>query len=184
MDILYSGGTHCSQNSKVIHFGLGKAEASDSIVIYWPSGITQALTDLPINEKILVNEGSNDFDILGCMDSSSKNYNENATLNSGCLVVSSVVNLDIENERIEIFPNPLQEFIRIKLDDDLANNEVLECEIYDMEGKKVYSTLFFQTYRNMSITIPSQISSGSYILKLVNKKWRNAFSKRVQILSK
>ena len=72
MNVLYSGGTHCSQNSKVIHFGLGSSESIDSLRIEWPSGIEQTLRNIPINEKIKVREGINDFEIVGCTISEAK----------------------------------------------------------------------------------------------------------------
>ena len=42
-DILSCGAGYASQNSSVLHFGLGEIERVDSIVIYWPSGIRQRI---------------------------------------------------------------------------------------------------------------------------------------------
>jgi hypothetical protein len=44
-----------SQSSRILHFGLGKAEKIDSIVIYWPSGFKQIAT-AEINHFITIRE--------------------------------------------------------------------------------------------------------------------------------
>lgn len=51
-----SGGGPGSQNSLAQHFGLGDALEIESIVIDWPSGYTQYLTNVPANEKRIVTE--------------------------------------------------------------------------------------------------------------------------------
>ncbi|MDQ3199252.1 MAG: ASPIC/UnbV domain-containing protein [Verrucomicrobiota bacterium] len=38
------------------HFGLGAATVIDNLTIYWPSGATQSLTALPIDQAITVTE--------------------------------------------------------------------------------------------------------------------------------
>ncbi len=65
---LTSGGTvqtrevgaqssYLSQNSPVVHFGLGDAAAVDSLEILWPSGERQLLTALPAGRLLHVREG-------------------------------------------------------------------------------------------------------------------------------
>ncbi len=39
------------------HFGLGKAEAIDSLEVRWPSGLVQRVEAPPVNETILITEG-------------------------------------------------------------------------------------------------------------------------------
>jgi len=52
------GGMHAfSQDSQRIHFGLGQETAINSIVVEWPSGIRQALTDLSaVDRAYLIRE--------------------------------------------------------------------------------------------------------------------------------
>ena len=38
------------------HFGLDQIDVVDSLSIRWPSGTVQALTDIPANQRIVVNE--------------------------------------------------------------------------------------------------------------------------------
>jgi hypothetical protein len=48
--------SHAAQNSLIQHFGLGAATKVDSIIIAWPSGKRQVLTDKSANQKITVVE--------------------------------------------------------------------------------------------------------------------------------
>jgi hypothetical protein len=56
-----SGGSYYSQNSLVLHFGLGKADIVDQIQIQWPSGMLQSWKKVPINQKVIATEGSPDL---------------------------------------------------------------------------------------------------------------------------
>jgi hypothetical protein len=44
-------------NSLIGHFGLGDAEVIDQLIVDWPSGLSQALNNLAINQQITLNEG-------------------------------------------------------------------------------------------------------------------------------
>jgi hypothetical protein len=41
-----------------LHFGLGKSSTEQKIVIHWPSGQVEMLSDLPANRYYVVREGS------------------------------------------------------------------------------------------------------------------------------
>ena len=51
-----AGGSSMSQNSLVAHFGLANAQILDSLEIHWPSGITQTLNNIEVNQLITVTE--------------------------------------------------------------------------------------------------------------------------------
>lgn len=52
-----TGGTHrFSQNDNRIHFGMAGYEAADSLIIDWPSGFRQTLTDVPADQILTVVE--------------------------------------------------------------------------------------------------------------------------------
>jgi enediyne biosynthesis protein E4 len=53
---LGSQPSYLSQNSSVVHFGLGAAERIDSLEVRWPSGRITTLTDVDPNQKILIDE--------------------------------------------------------------------------------------------------------------------------------
>lgn len=48
---------YAGQNEPVLHFGLGAAPAVDSLIVRWPSGTTDRLTDVPARTTITVREG-------------------------------------------------------------------------------------------------------------------------------
>jgi hypothetical protein len=50
------GSSHLSQNSTIVHFGLGKATVVDSVIVTWVGGKQQILTRQKINSLITVVE--------------------------------------------------------------------------------------------------------------------------------
>lgn len=50
-------GHYLSQQQVPLHFGLGKTTVVDQVVITWPSGIVQTLTDVAADQQLLVTEG-------------------------------------------------------------------------------------------------------------------------------
>jgi hypothetical protein len=50
------GSSHISQNTSILHFGLGDLNKIDSLVVTWPGGKKQILTEIPINEHINIIE--------------------------------------------------------------------------------------------------------------------------------
>lgn len=58
MDEVMSGGSFYSQNDLTLHFGLGKADWIDRLLIRWPSGLEQELKNVPAGRKIEITEGS------------------------------------------------------------------------------------------------------------------------------
>ena len=52
-----SGDGYISQSDLRLHFGLGKSTTAEKIVILWPSGLVETLTNLPANQYYIVQEG-------------------------------------------------------------------------------------------------------------------------------
>ena len=78
---LYSGGTHASQSSKVIHFGLQENCQIDSLIIIWPSGEKQRYFNIESNQKIqLIESNTEVYHLFGepihCSTTSSYVYAE------------------------------------------------------------------------------------------------------------
>ena len=55
-DWVISGDGYLCRNEAVVSFGLGDATKVDEIVIDWPSGAQQTLTDLSVDRRMLVVE--------------------------------------------------------------------------------------------------------------------------------
>ncbi|MBL4704993.1 MAG: VCBS repeat-containing protein [Flavobacteriales bacterium] len=52
------GSSHMSQNSSIAHFGLGSATIIDSLIITWPSGITEKKLNVAANQRYEFIEGA------------------------------------------------------------------------------------------------------------------------------
>ena len=55
-DEVHSGGSYLSQNDLRIHFGLANAAKIDKVEIHWPSGYTETLTNLAVDQHYSVIE--------------------------------------------------------------------------------------------------------------------------------
>ena len=53
-----SGDGYISQSDLPLHFGFGSASKAEKMVIRWPSGLVETLSDLPVNQYYVVREGS------------------------------------------------------------------------------------------------------------------------------
>jgi len=53
-----SGDGYISQSDLRLHFGIGKSANAEKIVIRWPSGLVETLSDLPANQYYVIREGS------------------------------------------------------------------------------------------------------------------------------
>jgi Flp pilus assembly protein TadD/peroxiredoxin len=58
---LQAGSGFLSQHTKELFFGVGKTEGSVRATIRWPSGLIQVFEHLPVNRRIEVEEGSENF---------------------------------------------------------------------------------------------------------------------------
>lgn len=55
---LQAGAGFLSQHSKELSFGVGKADAGISATVRWPNGLSQHYADIPVNQRIELEEGS------------------------------------------------------------------------------------------------------------------------------
>src|SRR5690348_399328 len=58
---LQAGSGFLSQHTKELFFGIGNAEGKIRAIVRWPSGTSQTFEQLPINNRIELQEGSEDF---------------------------------------------------------------------------------------------------------------------------
>jgi hypothetical protein len=57
VDEVRSGGSYASQRDFRLHFGVADATRVDRIDIRWPSGVVESISDVGVNQWILVKEG-------------------------------------------------------------------------------------------------------------------------------
>ncbi|MCK5328056.1 MAG: choice-of-anchor D domain-containing protein, partial [Candidatus Latescibacteria bacterium] len=55
------GSNYAAQNSLPVEFGLGAGTLVDSVIVRWPGGIVQVLTDVGVDQYITVTEPSGDI---------------------------------------------------------------------------------------------------------------------------
>jgi tetratricopeptide (TPR) repeat protein len=58
---LQAGSGFLSQHSKELFFGVGKSQGTVSATIRWPGGLRQVFDQLPVNRRIEIEEGSENF---------------------------------------------------------------------------------------------------------------------------
>jgi len=56
-----AGSGFLSQHAKELFFGVGNAEGTIRATVRWPSGLTQTFAPVPVNRRIEIQEGSQDF---------------------------------------------------------------------------------------------------------------------------
>ncbi len=56
-----AGSGFLSQHAKELFFGVGSAEGTVRATVRWPSGLTQTFAAVPVNRRIEIREGSQDF---------------------------------------------------------------------------------------------------------------------------
>jgi len=50
-----------SNNSRIVHLGLGREQQVDRLQIDWPSGLRQSFQNIPVRQRIEITEGKNSF---------------------------------------------------------------------------------------------------------------------------
>ena len=105
--IAHSG--HVAQGSLNAHFGLGDAISIDSVIVVWPTQVEQVLTDVAVNEYVvIIEEGVSNADELSGFK---------------------------EAIRFNISPNPVKDHARISF--VLDERAFVKLELLDVDGRLV-----------------------------------------------
>ncbi len=116
IDQVTGAASYASQNSLVLHFGLGSIEMIDEMTIKWPSGIEESYFNLSVNTYFTVTEGAG---------ISNRDFERP-------LVTST------ESERVAVtksFPNPFSDRTYIPIDANVG--EEVSLAIYGVDGTQV-----------------------------------------------
>lgn len=183
-----SGGSHASQNSEILHFGLGAASLIDSIEIRWPLSEMQTIYNIPIKKRIRIVEQSSGYNILGCMESSFANYDPDATVSGGCfttkifgctnmLATNFNSNAEVDDGSCEgiilssidpligqysVNPNPFNNYLKFNF------FEKTEVRIYQAQGILIEKFICFPNDTNILET--SNYNKGLYFAILINAR--------------
>jgi hypothetical protein len=78
------------------------------------------------------------------------------------IAYSEIKTLTFQSKPFMIFPNPSKGTFNIQLSSDVLPSDVQLLQLYDLDGRLVYSTSHFQ----QSIRMP-HFSIGTYVVKMV-----------------
>jgi len=132
---------YCSQNDMRAHFGLGDAVLVDSIVIEWPSGIVQHMTNVLPNQILAIEE-----DLVNAVSPERPSFG------------------------LKIFPNPTSSSIQLEAHFTNQSNELL-LEVFGDTGQIVYSSTFSHVsglWQHHLDLKKLQLIPGQYIVRLSN----------------
>jgi len=199
---LSSGGTYASQHSQYLHFGLGSYSGVDSLVIKWPDNSYSKFYDLEANHRYFTKMGTSSLEILGCTNPSSPNFDEDATLNAGCVIdkiqgctdpgaknynpesnfndgscdysVDVITGLETKKSDLRVYPNPFTD--QLIINNSIANKKY-SVYLYDMTGR----TIMIKELRIQGqhrIRTPS-VKSGIYFLVVKDANEKVVFSSKL-----
>lgn len=134
------GSSHCSQNSSIVHFGLGDIEEIDSVIVNWPIGPQHVIDTLLVNAH---------YEIL-----------QDTATTPVDTIITSIQGLDGQPQ-IEFYPVPVRDVLFAELNDAPGR---INIDLYDMRGRKiwqVYRGILSETARSFSV--PQSVQNGLYI---------------------
>ena len=166
VDYKFSGGTHASQNTKFMNFGLADAQLVDSVIVRWRSGIETKYDDIPANQFVRLFDDNSEFFVLGCMDSASSNFNPDADIDFGCSTDRSTSVFDIPDIECRNRRQCPEIFERIEI-----------LKVYDLMGRTL-ATLEPQDFlaQNLNSLIRS---AGLHIVVGFDSARRPIYSEKV-----
>ncbi len=135
VDEICAGSGYSSQNSSILHFGLGDTDIIDKITVKWPSGIVE------IYELMY---GNNLYQ-----------FTESEGLTTSLQGSLPTQNPDIQ---MSISPNPTEDSAQIQV--ILKEPETFECRIYDVYGKILFLKKYKAETRNQLINIDCNYANG------------------------
>ena len=134
-----SQSAYCSQNDLRVHFGIGDAAVIDSIVIEWPSGISQYLSGILPNQILDIKE-----ELVNSVQGESSLFG------------------------LTVFPNPGYSAIQLEATFK-NNIDKLLLEVFGDTGQIVYKSTFSHVvspwHYNLDLT-RLQLAAGQYIVRV------------------
>ncbi|NRB64245.1 MAG: VCBS repeat-containing protein [Saprospiraceae bacterium] len=135
-------GTHASQHSTIIHFGLGAATMVDSVIVYWPGGAEQVLTQVAANQLINIVEG---------------------------VTVSLVEQLnDNTSVQVHCYPNPFRG--QTTLEYTLAERSPVSVRIFDSIGREVFAAHWLNQQKGYHQVQWGSVAKGLYVVSIQTNK--------------
>jgi len=158
---IFGGGSYASKSSSFAHFGLNGISILDSVLVLWPGGKKQKNYNILTNQFIQIGEDDAGYDVLGCMDINNVNYDQSATINSGCFTSNTITSLtqDFITKEVHFYPNPVINNFKIIGEIDFP----IKVEVLNSYGRLEKSIPFYNKQNTVDI---SDLSTGVYFLRL------------------
>ena len=131
-------GTHASQHSNILHFGLDDKIKIDSLVVYWLGGKAQIITDIAVNQTITIKE-------------------EN--------LISSINTIAEKNISLSNFPNPFTNTttIEYRIKEAIRN---ITINIFDQLGRPIFTLPNGQKTKGSHHFVWTAPAAGIYYIHL------------------
>lgn len=154
------GSSHCSQNSSILHFGLGDIEELDSVVVHWPIGPAEVFDTLQIN---MFHEILQDTTIY---------------IASPDTVLTFIKGL-FSNNRLEIFPIPATDYLNFLL---TGIEGIVSIEMIDLHGRLAWSVYQGDaSAMPKKLAVPPYLSKGLYLCVLTTDEGKKIAVEKVEI---
>lgn len=157
VDQITGGNGYASQESAIIHFGIGQSTIEE-IKIFWPQGHTQIINHISENKFYKIKKGE-DPEIL--FNYSISNFTEN-------------------RNDIKVYPNPASNEIYISHQGEL--NSIHTVNLYNYQGEYLFPIVDLGQNFNgrFNLVLPQGIRTGLYFLKI--ESGEGVFTKKVYII--
>lgn len=131
-------------NDLRVHFGLGDATAVDSVIIDWPSGLREVLTQLQVRQICHVTEGQG----------------------SDCALSTAVVTPHEKNTQLIVAPN-CTKGQDVTIAYRFASTDTVRLKVYDLNGLQVYNASQFAAVGTFIMPVHGLVS-GLYLVVAEN----------------
>lgn len=113
VDEVTAGCSWLSQNSPILHFGLGQTDTVELVIIQWPGGITDSFMQVSANQLLVIAEGESKIS------------------------EPPLPQTEIKREKIEIMtmPNPFNHQLSVFLQNNTGQPTPLRLELTDLSGR-------------------------------------------------
>jgi hypothetical protein len=171
-----SGSSYSSQNSSIVHFGLGDIEEVDSAVVVWPGGEAKTISSLSINTFSYLQQDTAIWmppDTTN-QDTTYKDSTAKDTIDTDTLV-TWLQSRSRNKIQFNLFPNPVKDQLNAEF--RIPRQGIAVIRLYDLTGRHVWT--FHEGEVNeerhtMTFEIPFHLGSGSYLCVLTSDGYRRS----------
>jgi len=157
-----AGSSHCSQNSSIVHFGLGQLESIDSVIVKWPMGPTQVFDTLGINQ---IHEILQDTTVV---------VDPPDTVITSIELLSSPLHMDV-------FPVPASTQFSLKV---RGYSGKVQIQLFDVNGREVWAIFEGDVgIMPMQFQVPVDLRKGLYLCLAQTDDGRKFAVKKVELIS-